>query len=138
MYEINPDTGVLTSLGSPVPAGGLPTAIAVHPNRRWLYVTNKVTDNVFRYDIDATTGRLSLPADYSVAARYGPNSIAVHPNGRWAYVTPSTSDVPGSVTDNVLMYAIDAATGKLTALGKEAPKGVGLPRWWPPMAAGPM
>jgi YVTN family beta-propeller protein len=115
MYTINSTTGALTSLGS-ADAGTeiCPWSAAVHPSGGFVYVIDAgdidgFGSGVSLYTVDATTGKL---ARVGLAAAGGacPASIALDPSGKFAYVADECSN-------DILMYAINPATGALTLIG---------------------
>jgi 6-phosphogluconolactonase len=71
------------------------------------------------------------PADGSVqplglvAETSNPSFLAVAPNGRFLYAANEDSRFQGQPTGAVSAFAIDTATGKLTALNQVASKGAG-------------
>jgi 6-phosphogluconolactonase (cycloisomerase 2 family) len=107
MYAINPTTGTLTSIGSPVAADYCAGSVTLDPFGKFAYVTNYWGDDVSMYTINATTGALTSIG--TVAAGRFPTAIAIAPSGRFAYATSSGSN-------SVSMYSIDA-TGALRLIG---------------------
>ncbi|HEY0781280.1 MAG TPA: beta-propeller fold lactonase family protein, partial [Thermoanaerobaculia bacterium] len=73
-YSLDPATGVLTPLaGSPFSSGGSGTgSVTVHPNGRFLYTTNKSSNNLSAFTIDST-GALTAVRGSPVAAATGPS-----------------------------------------------------------------
>lgn len=129
MYSINPTTGALTSLGSPVAADFAPMSAAVDPSGKFAYVANSGAGDigsVSMYAIDTATGALKSigniqppsappPSPGSVS----PFSVAVHPSGKFAYVANEGGGAPTSVS----MYTINATSGALTLIGTIAAGG---------------
>ena len=73
--------GLLSPLSPPtVAAGDDPSAIAVSPDGRSVYVANLFGNTVSQYDVDASSGRLSPKTPATVATGVRPRSIAVTPN----------------------------------------------------------
>jgi DNA-binding beta-propeller fold protein YncE len=111
VYSINAKTGALTRLASSVLGDDQALDIAVTPNGKTVYVTNRGVDvdpdSVSTYAVNAKTGALNGQGD--VAAKYGPVSIAVNPNGKTAYVA-------NDGVDKMSTYAINAKTGALSVL----------------------
>ena len=59
-YTIDEKSGRLVPVaGSPFPAGTFPSAIAVDPLGKYVYVTNSMSNNVSGYAINSTTGALT-------------------------------------------------------------------------------
>jgi len=84
-------TGKLASIGL-VAETPNPTFLAVHPNQRFLYAVNEISDyqgqkagSVSAYSIDAVTGALTLLNRVS-ARGTGPCHLAVHKTGKWLFV----------------------------------------------------
>jgi 6-phosphogluconolactonase (cycloisomerase 2 family) len=115
-FAIDATTGALSAVpGSPFAAGSSTYSVVVDPSGTFAYATNRRSSTVSVFRIDATTGALS--AQSPVAARSGAvglamtrGTAAVRSTPRFAY---AANYGPGSVAS---AYAIDAATGALTAL----------------------
>jgi DNA-binding beta-propeller fold protein YncE len=90
-------------------------AMAFHPGGAFMYNAGRDL-NGFR--VDAQTGALtSLPGSpFATGVGSDPTAtpVAVDPRGRYVYVTTAFTAPPA--TDTVSAYAIDAATGALTAV----------------------
>ena len=114
-YTINPTTGTLTSLGSPVASDFGADSVAVDPFARFVYVANGGTEDssgsVSAYTINATTGALTSTG--TIMAGGTPFSVAVDPSGNFAYV----ANEGGFAPTNVSMFTINATTGALTSIG---------------------
>jgi YVTN family beta-propeller protein len=127
MYTINPNTGVLASIGPPVWTygyGAYPGSVTVAPFGKFAYVTNSgdvydygdgADGSVAMYTINATTGALTSTGTINgnCPGLCFPSSVVVDPSGKFAYVAGGG----GSVPYNVGMYAINATTGALTSIG---------------------
>jgi 6-phosphogluconolactonase len=88
-------------------------AIHVHPNGRWLYVSNRGDfDSIVRFAIDPATGRLGARIDHRDGITW-PRSFVIHPDGRWLLVANRHA---GEVT----VFAVDPGTGALTPTGERA------------------
>jgi 6-phosphogluconolactonase len=109
-YTIDPSTGALTAIGSPVMSGQGPQSVAVDPSGKFAYVTNAVDNTVSAYTIDPSTGVLTQVASSPFTAGQGPNSVAVDPSGKFAYVANFSGN-------SVSGYTIDPSTGALTSIG---------------------
>ncbi len=136
MYTINPTTGALSSIGSPVPTYGYGVyygsginagSLAVDPLGRFVYVTNAgdvydygdgADGSIAMYAINATTGALTSAGtiDGNCPVLCLPSSVVVDPSGKLAYVANGGGGTPF----NVAMYTIDATTGALTSIGTVA------------------
>lgn len=128
IYKFDAATGTLTPNDPPhasLAPGAGPRHFAFHPNGKFAYVLNELASTVTAFAYDAEQGALderqtltTLPADFN-----GPNTTAevqVHPSGKFLYGSNRGHD-------SIAMFAIDPATGRLTALGQH-PCGGKTPR----------
>lgn len=117
-FSIDPTTGVLTAVGTPIAAGSQPETITVNSSG-FVYAINAKNNNISAYKINSTDGSLQpvagspfptgAPANPSLLIPF-PGSIAVDHAGRSLWVgAPSSSSVSA--------FAIDGMTGALTFLG---------------------
>jgi 6-phosphogluconolactonase len=115
IYRFEAARGRLVFAGyGPVEPGAGPRHLVFHPNGRFAYVIDELTDSVtqFLWKDGALTpnGTVSaLPPGYT-----GPKSgaeIQVDPSGRFLYAS-SRGDA-----NDIAIFAIDAATGRLAPLG---------------------
>lgn len=82
VFLIDPDTGALTSgPGSPYACDTLPSAIAVDPSGKFVYVANgdPPANNISGFAIDTNTGALTAVPGSPFAAGPNPQSITVAP-----------------------------------------------------------
>jgi len=78
VYTITPTTGVLTPVGSPVAAGNGTESVTIDPTGRFAYAMNQVSNDVYAYSIDLTTGALTpLATGSPVAAGNKPEGMVV-------------------------------------------------------------
>jgi 6-phosphogluconolactonase len=104
-----------------LPPGAGPRHFTFHPNGRFAYVINELSNTVTALTCDASTGILrefqtitTLPDDYK-----DPNStaeIAVHPSGRFLYGSNRGHN-------SLAIYAIEPDSGKLRLLKHEPTQG---------------
>jgi 6-phosphogluconolactonase (cycloisomerase 2 family) len=130
-FTINTATGSLTEdLGGS--GNVLPSAMAMNPTGKFLYVTDASFGYIVAFAVDATTGAItiipgsaddnygqwSIPAGpYAMGTQ--PDSIQVDPSGRFAYVANQGSN-------NVSAFVINGTTGALTPVpGTPFAAGVG-------------
>lgn len=113
VFSRNPATGSLTAIQAitTLPEGasreGTSTAeIALHPNGRWLYASNRGHDSITVYAV-APDGKLSW-VDNTPALVQQPRSFAIDPSGQWIVAA-------GQGDGKVAVLKIDPATGKLSA-----------------------
>jgi 6-phosphogluconolactonase len=80
--------------------------ILVHPSGKFIYATLRGHDSISVFSADRKTGRLAFVQNISAAGKI-PRGLGIDPTGGWLIVANQKSD-------NVVEFAIDAATGKLT------------------------
>ena len=90
-----------------VSLGTTPESITVDPLGRYVYMTNRGSNDVSQYTIGAN-GALTLMTERTVATGIDPWGITVDPSGRYAYVTNAGSN-------SVSQYTI-GANGALTPM----------------------
>jgi 6-phosphogluconolactonase len=73
--------------------------------------------------LDVSSGALSPPE--LAAESTSPSFLAVHPTRAFLYAVNEINDYGGNATGSVTAFAIDAATGKLTALNRQPSGGAG-------------
>ena len=122
--RIDPANGkiVPTEQGSIVArAGAAPRHLAFHPTAPYAYQCNEIDSTVTTFGYDAATGRLdeievqtTLPAGF--AERNSTAEIQVAPSGRFVYVSNRGHN-------SIAIFAVDAASGKLTSVGWESTQG---------------
>ena len=111
-YEIDA-YGALTAVQvlSSLPAGfkgeSYSAEIAMHPNGRWLYVSNRRHDSIATFAV-TKDGTLSLTAVQAAGVRE-PRGLGIDPTGRWMVVA-------GQNSDDLVSYPLDPRTGCLGTL----------------------
>ena len=85
--------------------------IRVHPNGRFLYVSNRGHDSLALFGIDPERGVLS-PLGYEPTLGKRPRNFIIHPSGEYLLVANRDSD-------NIVVFKLDGSTGKLTFSGQE-------------------
>jgi 6-phosphogluconolactonase len=117
-FSYDADKGMLTP-GATVPTlpaadrqqAGLSTAeIAVHPNGRFIYVSNRGHDTIAVFSCEAETGRLILIQNARCEGRT-PRHFRLDPTGRWCLIAHQDSN-------SVAVFAVDAVTGLLKFTGQ--------------------
>ncbi|WP_348267004.1 beta-propeller fold lactonase family protein [Edaphobacter paludis] len=114
-YSENSSNGALTptaggtvvlngvTVGNGYPAGTTPSAIAEDPSARFVYVTDKATNQLYGY-LTGTGGALTTMTNGPFSTGTFPVSVTIDPRGKYMYVA--------NYNDNtVSAYAIDVATG---------------------------
>ena len=84
--------------------------IGVHPNGRFLYVSNRGHDSIAVFVVNPDTGMLSF-VEHTPTQGKIPRNFAVDPTGQFLFVA-------NQETDNIVQYRIDQDTGRLTPTGK--------------------
>jgi 6-phosphogluconolactonase len=114
-FRWNSEQGKLTSLQSvstlPEDFNGKSTTaeIAVSPDGRFLYGSNRGHDSIVVFSIDSNTGRLSSVSHHSSGGQT-PRNFAIAPNGAFLLAANQQSH-------NVVVFRIDRQTGKLEPTG---------------------
>lgn len=102
---------------SALPAGfqgvSVSAEIAVHPNGRFLYVSNRGDDSIAIFAIDGASGRLTPLGRVSTEGKT-PRNFAFDPSGRWIIATNHGSN-------NAVVFRVDGETGQLTPTGAPVP-----------------
>ena len=83
--------------------------IAVHPNGKFLYGSNRGHDSIAVFALDNQTGKLTL-VEHQPTQGKSPRHFGIDPTGQFLVVANQDSD-------NIVVFRIDPATGRLTATG---------------------
>ncbi len=83
---------------------------AVHPNGKFLYVSNRGNDSIAILSVDAAKGTLA-PAGGIPTGGKEPRHFAIDPSGKYLLAENQFSN-------NIVVFKIDPATGGLTATGQ--------------------
>jgi 6-phosphogluconolactonase len=105
-------TEVQTTSTLPKDFSGKNTAaeIAVHPNGKFLYASNRGHDSIAVFAVNPQTGQLTFVEHQSTMGR-APRHFAIDPTGRWLLAENQASS-------SVVVFAIDSDTGKLKPTGQ--------------------
>jgi 6-phosphogluconolactonase len=130
IYKFDDRTGKLTANDpafTKVNGGSGPRHMEFHPNGKWLYAVQEISNEVIAFNWDPGKGTATqfqqvktLPADYT-----GPNTaaeIAVRSDGKFVYVTNRGHD-------SIVLYSVDARSGELT-LRQRVPSRGKVPRYF--------
>jgi 6-phosphogluconolactonase (cycloisomerase 2 family) len=112
-YVIQGDGTLAPNTPATVATGHGPWAVTVSPSGAWAYVANSADNTISQFSIN-TSGALVATAMTPVATGIEPWNITLSPNGKYVYVANHGNLPPGGMT--ISQYAVDAATGALTAL----------------------
>jgi 6-phosphogluconolactonase len=103
----------VSALPAGFPGVSVSAEIAVHPNGRFLYVSNRGDDSIAIFAIDGANGRLT-PLGHVPTHGKTPRNFAFDPSGRWIIATNHGSN-------NAVVFRVDGATGLLTPTGAPVP-----------------
>lgn len=91
---------------------GLSTAeTVVHPNGKFVYVSNRTHDTIAVFSCDATTGKLTLIQNAPAEGKI-PRNFCLDPSGKWMIVAHQDSNTAA-------LLKVDQDTGKLSFTGKK-------------------
>ncbi len=124
IYQVDAKTGKLKAASQPFGAnkpGSGPRHLALHPNGKFAYSAEELTSTVASFRVDKATGSLtSLETVSMLLADFTGKSYAadIHfsPDGKFLYASNRGHD-------SLVIYAVDAQTGKLTLVGHELTRG---------------
>ena len=91
--------------------GNTTAEIAIAPNGKTLYASNRGHDSIAVFSINEETGALTLESNVSTQGET-PRNFKIDPTGKWLLAA-------NQKTDNVVVFGIDEATGALSAAGKQ-------------------
>jgi 6-phosphogluconolactonase len=120
VYRLDPERGTLRPHDPPsvaTPPGGGPRHLSFHPSGRFAYVNNEITSALSVFAYDPARGVLqelqtisTLPAGADV--HNSTAQVMVHPSGRFVYVSNRGHD-------SIALFAVDNASGTVTAIGHQ-------------------
>lgn len=116
-YQFDDGTGELTFMRrlSTLPVGYSNTTkvaeIKMHPNEKFLYVTNRGHDSVAIYSIDPENGQLAFINTRPALGKH-PRGMLIDSTGKYLLLANERSD-------NVVMFTINTETGDITPAGVE-------------------
>jgi 6-phosphogluconolactonase len=118
IYQIEEGTGFVRNRGYVLAPGNNPSALALDPQSRFLYLANRGSNDVAAFQITRDSGIGRLIWIGNVPADLGPAAIAEDSTGRFLYVA-------NQIANDVTAYQINGTTGALTPLGNNVPTGAG-------------
>jgi 6-phosphogluconolactonase len=125
IYRLDTSAGTLVPHDPPFAAlhpGAAPRHLAFHPNGRYVYVNGEADMTVTAFAYDPERGAftelhyLSTLPEGATAERFSTAQVLVEPSGGFVYVSNRGHD-------SVAIFAIDQATGRLTAAGHVSTQG---------------
>jgi 6-phosphogluconolactonase (cycloisomerase 2 family) len=114
-FRVETHTGRFTEIpGSPYQGGISPSVILVHPNQKFAFVSNGGGNDISLFKIGSNFKLTEvLPR---TPAGTNPSSMAMDAAGKFLFVCNS-GYIGGIASNTVSVYAIDATTGVLSAVG---------------------
>jgi 6-phosphogluconolactonase len=114
------DKGAFTKLNTvstlPAPHEGNSTAeTVVHPNGKFVYVSNRGHNSIAIFEIDQSTGAVKA-AGHQGSGVNVPRNFNIDPTGKWMVVANQAGD-------DLIVFAIDPQTGQLTPTGQSVKVG---------------
>ncbi len=104
-----------------LPKGAGPRHLTFHPNGKFAYVINELSNSIHTLAYDPADGKLSivseittLPSDFKGVSYCA--DIHIHPNGKFIYGSNRGDN-------SIAAYSIDQATGQLTLINIEPTEG---------------
>ncbi len=94
--------------------GGLNTGaeIAVHPNGRFVFVSNRGHDSIARFSVDPSSGLLAL-VGHTASGGATPRHFSIDATGRWLIVANQNAN-------RLQLFSVNPADGALTPAGGQA------------------
>jgi 6-phosphogluconolactonase len=124
VYRLDLDKGKLIPnepAWTSVAPGAGPRHLDFHPSRAYVYVINEIGSTLTAFAYDETRGTLqeihtlsTLPEGFTGTSHTA--DVHVHPSGKFVYGSNRGHD-------SIAIFAVDEATGRLTALGHESTRG---------------
>lgn len=106
-FAIDAATGALTAASeSPVPAG----AVAISSFGTYVYVGDDSANQIWGFSMNSTTGDISLLPAAPFTTGSSPATLVADPSGKFLYIVNEATS-----SETIVTYAIDAATGNLSA-----------------------
>ncbi len=84
--------------------------IALHPNGKFLYASNRGADTIAEFTVERRRGTLTLAGNVPTGGNE-PRHFAIDPSGKYLLAENQFSN-------NIVVFRIDSATGGLTATGQ--------------------
>jgi len=100
----------LTTLPSGFSGQNWPAELAVSPDGRFLYASNRGDDSLAQFEIDGASGALT-PVGHLPTRGRSPRHFAIDPSGRWLLAANQDSD-------SIAVFRLDPATGRPEPVGR--------------------
>jgi 6-phosphogluconolactonase len=115
-FTQNTTTGMLTATGNTIAAAVTPSGIIVEPTGRYLYVSDKTSNQIYGYQLINTAGQLqALPSSPYSTGLY-PVAMTIDPRGKYLYTANYNSNTVSGFTINHADGSLGgiASTGSFT------------------------
>jgi len=130
-FEYHPEYGVFygietySTLPEGFTANNSTAETQVHPNGKFVYVSNRGHDSIAIFSVDEETGRLTPQGHVSTHGQT-PRNFGIDPSGQFLLAA-------NQQTDNVIVFRIDPETGALSETGSSirVPSPICV-RYWKP------
>jgi 6-phosphogluconolactonase len=114
------DKGMFTKLNTlstlPAPTKGNSTAeTVVHPNGKFVYVSNRGHNSIAIFEVNESTGELKAAGHQGDGIKV-PRNFNIDPSGKWMVVANQNGD-------SIIVFEIDDKTGQLKPTGQKAEVG---------------
>ncbi len=126
VYKLDPAKASLVAhepAFAALPPGSGPRHLAFHPNGKFAYVINELTCTMSVFAYDARRGAFSdvqnistLPPGETVQRGQSTAEVIAHPSGKFLFGSNRGHNT-------IVVYAVDAATGKLTLVEHQSTQG---------------
>ena len=114
-YAVDPASGALAAVGTPVATGTSPHAIIGTADRHYLFVGNEGSNDTSVFAVNFASGALTAVPGSPFAAGTDPKSLALYQAGSGTYLY-----VANAGSDTVSAFAVDTSSGSLTPLSPAA------------------
>ncbi|MDE1154800.1 MAG: beta-propeller fold lactonase family protein [Acidobacteriaceae bacterium] len=110
-YQVNTTTGNLTAIGS-IHAGVNPSAIIVEPTARYVYVSDKTSNQIYGFQLSAS-GTLSALSSSPYSTDLYPLAMTIDPRGKYLY----TANYNGNTVSGFTINHADGSLGAISGTG---------------------
>jgi 6-phosphogluconolactonase len=116
----SPDGSLTVVAGSPFSAGIGPVAIVAAPSGKFLFVVNRLSNQISEYKIATGTGVLTPNTDAQISTGANPVGATIRAGTTTITATGGTTDylyVPNLGASSVSVYSFDSTVGALGLVG---------------------
>ena len=102
-FAVDKSGGLTTSLASPYQTGVQPSALAIDPTSRFVYITDRASNHLIGYSVSSgSVLNFLIAGPFKTGVE--PSAVVIDPRGKYIYVS-------NSLDSSVSAYAIDLSTG---------------------------